>query len=482
MSAAEPLAQLTDQQQELDRLNTLFQQQKAAFRAQPLPSARERIEHLQRLKAGLLKHQEALLNAVYQDFSCRSKDETLIAEIMTSVQGINYAIARVRKWMKPSKRHVSLLFAPSHNQVMYQPLGVVGIMVPWNYPVQLAVLPLMTALAAGNRAMIKMSEFTPNTNAALKTMLSDIFSEDWVAVLEGEVEVSSAFSALPWDHLIFTGSTAVGRIVMAAAAKNLTPVTLELGGKSPAIITPNANLKDAVERICFGKAMNAGQTCIAPDYVLLPEGKEEEFIQLYQQTFARMYPSLRDNDDYTAIINERQHQRLQAWVDEAKEKGAKITVINPAQESFAGTRKMPLHLVQQHSNDMKIMQEELFGPILPIVSYRTLPEALDYINDRDRPLALYLFTYQKAEQNYVLDNTHAGGVTINDTLMHIAQDDLPFGGVGPSGLGHYHGKEGFVALSKAKSVHRKGKFNSGQFIYPPYGTAIQKLIHKFFIR
>lgn len=482
MSAAQAAIKMPEKNQEIERIHTLFNQQKAAYRAHPMPTSGERRADLKRLKEVVLKYKDELASAIYQDFSCRSKDETLVAEIMTSVQGINYAIKRLGKWMKPSKRHVSMLFAPSQNYVMYQPLGVVGIIVPWNYPVQLAVLPLMTALAAGNRAMIKMSEFTPATNAVLKKLLAEAFSEEQVAIIEGEVEVSTAFSETPWDHLVFTGSTMVGRIVMAAAAKNLTPVTLELGGKSPAIIAPNASMQDAVERICFGKSLNAGQTCIAPDYVLLPAGKEEEFIERYKATFATMYPTVRNNDDYTAIINDRQHQRLLSWVEDAKEKGAKITVVNPANEDFSGTRKMPLHLMQQGTADMKVLQDELFGPILPIVPYKTLDSALEYINDRDRPLALYIFTYDKNEQQRILERTHAGGVTINDTLMHVAQDDIPFGGVGPSGMGHYHGKEGFIALSKAKGVHRKGKFNSGKFVYPPYGTAIQALIHKFFIR
>ncbi|MCT7359054.1 coniferyl aldehyde dehydrogenase [Thalassolituus pacificus] len=468
--------------EELERMHSLFKQQQQAFRNNPMPSADERIADLKRLKAAILKYQDELAAAVNQDFSCRSTDETMIAEIMTSVEGINYACKRLRGWMKPSKRHVSMLFAPSHNHVMYQPLGVVGIMVPWNYPIQLALLPLMTALAAGNRAMIKMSEFTPVTNKVLKKLLTEVFNEHQVAMIEGEVEVSSAFAEIPWDHLVFTGSTAVGRIVMSAAAKNLTPVTLELGGKSPAIIAPGASMKDAVERICFGKSLNAGQTCIAPDYVLLPAGKEQEFIDTYQATFARMYPTIRDNNDYTAVVNERQHQRLQAWVADAKEKGAKITVVNPANEDFAGTRKMPLHIVENGTAEMKVLQEELFGPVMPVVPYRSLDDAIDYVNDRDRPLALYFFSYDKAQQKKVLERTHAGGVTINDTLMHIAQDDMPFGGVGPSGMGHYHGKEGFVSLSKAKAVHRKGRFNSGQFIYPPYGGAIQGLIRKLFIR
>src|SRR5690606_12640470 len=420
-------------------LQHIFAAQRQAFRQQPMPDAASRIADLQRLKAVVLKHQDTLASAVNQDFSCRSKDETLIAEIMTSVQGINYACRRLRGWMKPSKRHVHMLFAPSHNQVVYQPLGVIGIMVPWNYPVQLTLLPLMTALAAGNRAMIKLSEFTPATNKALKTMLAEVFSEQQVAIIEGEVDVSSAFAETPWDHLIFTGSTAVGKIVMSAAAKNLTPVTLELGGKSPAIIAPGANMKDAVERICFGKSLNAGQTSIAPACVLLPAGQEQAFIDTYHTTFARMYPTLRDNSDYTAIINERQQQRLQSWVKDAADKGASITVVNPASEDLSGTRKMPLHIVQNGSADMKVMQEELFGPILPIVPYRSLDEAIGYVNDHDRPLALYFFSYNKAEQQQILQRTHAGGVTINDTLMHIAQDDMPFGGVGPSGMGHYHG-------------------------------------------
>ncbi|MCA6062421.1 coniferyl aldehyde dehydrogenase [Thalassolituus marinus] len=468
--------------QELARMTSLFQQQQQAFRQHPMLQASERIADLKRLKEAVLSYQDELATAVNQDFSCRSKDETQIAEIMTSVHGIDYAIKHLKGWMKPSRRQVSMLFAPSHNHVMYQPLGVVGIMVPWNYPIQLAILPLATALSAGNRAMIKMSEFTPATNKVLQKMLASIFSEQQVAVIEGEVEVSSAFAELPWDHLVFTGSTAVGKIVMAAAAKNLTPVTLELGGKSPAIIAPGANLKDAVERICFGKSLNAGQTCIAPDYILLPEGQQQAFIDTYKATFAHMYPRVRDNDDYTAVVNERQFQRLQSWVADAKEKGADITVVNPANEDFSGTRKMPLHIVQNGSADMKVMQEELFGPILPVVPYRSLDDAIDYVNDRDRPLALYFFSYDKGQQKKILERTHAGGVSINDTLMHIAQDDMPFGGVGPSGMGHYHGKEGFVALSKAKAVHRKGKFNSGQFIYPPYGGAIQSLIKKIFIR
>ena len=466
------------QDQELQRLRTLFQQQRQAFRQHPMPTLAERLADLKRLKAATLKHQDALAAAVNQDFSCRSKDETLIAEIMTSVQGINYACSHLRGWMKPSKRHVHMLFAPSHNQVVYQPLGVIGIMVPWNYPVQLALLPLMTALAAGNRAMIKMSEFTPATNKALKAMLADIFSEQQVAIIEGEVDVSSAFAETPWDHLVFTGSTAVGKIVMGAAAKNLTPVTLELGGKSPAIIAPGASMKDAVERICFGKSLNAGQTCIAPDYILLPAGQEQDFIDTYQATFARMYPRLRDNSDYTAIINERQLARLNAYAKDATDKGA--TLIPLYEQGQA--RRMAHSLLLNVSDDMTVMQDEIFGPLLPIVPYRGLDQAFAYINQRPRPLALYYFGYNKGEQARVLHETHSGGVCLNDTLLHVAQDDMPFGGIGPSGMGHYHGHEGFLTFSKAKGVLVKQRLNAAKLIYPPYGKSIQKLIQKLFIR
>lgn len=463
-------------------IKALFDQQKQAYRQQPMFSSEQRIEHLNRLKSALIKHQDELAGAINEDFSCRSVDETKVAEVMVTVQGINYAIARVKKWMKPSRRHVGVLFMPASNHVLYQPLGVVGIIVPWNYPVQLALSPLCAALAAGNRVMLKMSEFTPATNAVLKRMLATVFPEDHVAVIEGEVDVATAFSEQPWDHLIFTGSTAVGHHVMAAAAKNLTPVTLELGGKSPVIVAPNGDLNEAAERICFGKSLNAGQTCIAPDYVLVPKGEENAFISAYQAAFKRMYPTIKDNSDYSAIVNERQYERLQNWVAKAAEAGADITVVNPANESFEGTRKMPLHIVQNAADDTQVMQDELFGPILPVVTYDTLVDAINYINDRPRPLALYIFSHDKALQKTIVENTHSGGVSINDTLTHIAQDDMPFGGIGPSGMGHYHGKEGFISLSKAKAIHAKGKFNSGKMAYPPYGKLVHKLIYRFFIR
>src|SRR5690554_4778146 len=329
--------------------------------------------------------------------------------------------------------------------------------------------------------MIKTSEFTPETNKVLTRLLAESFEQDHVALVEGEADVAQAFTRLPFDHLLFTGSTAVGRHVMRAAADNLTPVTLELGGKSPAIVSDSVPIEDAVERIAFGKTLNAGQTCIAPDYVLCPASRMDEFVTAFQRRIARMYPRLRDNEQYTAIVNDRQYARLRRYLDEAREKGARVIEINPASETLEDVRKLPVTLVLDCNDDMLLGQEEIFGPILPVVPYDTLDDALEYVRRRPRPLALYYFDYDEERQRYVLEHTHAGGVSINDTLFHIGQDDMPFGGVGLSGIGRYHGHEGFLTFSHAKSVHRKGRFNSARFIYPPYG-AMNKLVYRLFMR
>ncbi len=475
-------AEVTPLDTEIIRLKELFSRQKSAYNKTPMPTAEQRIDHLKALKSITIKYQDQLATAVNKDFSCRSKDETLLAEILTSVEGINMAIKKTRKWMKPSKRGVGMLFAPAKNEVRYQPLGVIGIIVPWNYPIFLAIGPLVAALSAGNRAMIKMSEFTPNLNQVFKAMIAEVFDENRVCVIEGEADAAIAFTEQPFDHILFTGSTAVGRFVMAAAAKNLTPVTLELGGKSPTIVSDNIPMKDAAERICFGKSMNAGQTCVAPDYILVPKAKEEAFIQAYIAAFSKMYPTLKDNGDYTAIVNDRQYQRLSSWINDAKDKGAKLTKINPANEDLSAGRKLAPVIVQNMKNNMTIAEEELFGPILPIIPYESMDEAIAYINDRPRPLALYFFGYDKNEQDHVLNNTHSGGVSVNDTLMHLAQEDMPFGGIGDSGMGHYHGKEGFITFSKAKAVHRKGRISTGSLAHPPYDNSIRKMIYTFFIR
>ncbi|WP_313131798.1 coniferyl aldehyde dehydrogenase, partial [Stutzerimonas nitrititolerans] len=385
---------------------------------------------------------------------------------------------RLRKWMKPSRRSVGLAFQPASARVLYQPLGVVGIIVPWNYPLYLAIGPLIGALAAGNRVMLKMSESTPATGQLLKDLLAQVFTEDQVAVVLGEADVGIAFSRLPFDHLLFTGSTSIGRQVMRAAADNLTPVTLELGGKSPAIVSAGVPLEDAAERIAFGKTLNAGQTCVAPDYVLVPKDRLEGFVEAYRQVIQRFYPQLSDNPDYTSIINPRQYARLQDYLDDAQTRGARLLPLFEQGQA----RRMPHHLLLNVTDEMRVMQDEIFGPLLPVVPYDDLQQALAYVNARPRPLALYYFGYDKAEQQAVLENTHSGGVCLNDTLLHVAQDDLPFGGVGPSGMGHYHGHEGFLTFSKAKGVFVKQRFNAARMIYPPYGKALQKLVYRLFVR
>lgn len=473
----------SDDQQEINLIDETLLLQKKAFVNEPYLSAQARIDDLVRLKATILEHQEALVQALSKDFGCRSVDDSKMGDLMPTIMGINYAIKHIKKWMKPSKRHVGVLFQPAKAFVMYQPLGVVGIITPWNYPLFLSLGPLTTALAAGNRAMIKMSEFTPATNDVIKKMLSGIFTHDKVVVINGGPDVAAHFSTQPFDHLIFTGSTRVGKIVMAAAAKNLTPVTLELGGKSPTIIDDEIDIKDAVSRFILGKTLNAGQTCVAPDYILCPESRVDELKQAINKQFCKMYPSVANNSDYGAIINDAQLQRLSQWLSDAKAKGAKLMPLgSDSEQECMSAGKIPLTLIDNVNDDMLLMQEEIFGPLLPIVTYNNLDEAITYVNDRPRPLALYLCSHNSNIQQRVLESTHAGGVCLNDAAMHVAQDDMPFGGIGPSGMGHYHGHEGFLTFSKAKSVFKKGKINTASNAFPPYGKLIHKLIYKFFLK
>ncbi|ARD23475.1 coniferyl aldehyde dehydrogenase [Shewanella japonica] len=455
--------------------------QRQAYNSMPAPSYQSRVSKLEQLKAGLLEQSEQFVTALAADYGHRSSNDTMISDIMPCVNNINYTLKNLKKWMKPNRRHAGLLLAPSSVTVHYQPLGVVGIIVPWNFPVMLAIGPLITAIAAGNRAMLKMSEFTPATNQVIKAMLAKIFNEDEVAVIEGEADVAAAFSALPFDHMLFTGSTTVGRHVMRAAADNLTPVTLELGGKSPVVIAPDIDIATAVERLIYGKCLNAGQICVAPDYILCPEDKVDELISEYQKRFNKMYPDFDSNPDYGNVINERQYSRLLTVLEDAKQKGA---VIHSATEYNIDTnvRKLPTQLITATSDDMTVMQEEIFGPLLPIVSYKNIDNAIGYINQRERPLALYIMSFDSSTQQHIVQHTHSGGVCINDTVFHVAADDAPFGGIGPSGMGHYHGKEGFLTFSHAKTVLKSGKFNSGLFVHPPYGTKIQALLMKMFLR
>ncbi|BDM20501.1 MULTISPECIES: coniferyl aldehyde dehydrogenase [Pseudomonas] len=461
-------------------LEATFAAQRQAFAGNPMPPAAQRRQWLKSLREALLADQQALIEAIDADFSGRSADETLLAELLPSVQGIRHAERHLQRWMRPARRAVGLAFQPASARVLYQPLGVVGIIVPWNYPLFLAIGPLTGALAAGNRVMLKLSEATPASGAALKALLERVFPEDLVSVVLGEVEVGQAFARLPFDHLLFTGATSIGRQVMLAAAQNLTPVTLELGGKSPAIVSANVPLDAAAERIAFGKTLNAGQTCVAPDYVLVPRERLNDFADAYRHVVKRMYPRIADNPDYSAIINPRQLQRLQHLLDDARGKGAQVLDLY-ADETRQG-RRLPPHLLIRVNDSMQVMQDEIFGPLLPLVPYDHLDDALAYINQRPRPLALYYFGYDRSEQQHVLQHSHSGGVCLNDTLLHVAQDDLPFGGVGPSGMGHYHGHEGFQTFSKAKAVLAKQRLNAARLIYPPYGKALQRLVYKLFIR
>lgn len=463
----------------INDLKLILEKQRSAYLADPFPSEALRKQQLKALKVALLKHQDKLVIAISTDFGSRSTDETFIADVMPTIMAIDHALKHLRDWMKPEKRKVSMMFQPATNRIMFQPLGVIGIMSPWNYPVFLSLGPLVAAIAAGNRAMIKPSEYTPYANRIINDIIKDAFSSDEVCMVEGDAEFAAGFSGLPFDHLIFTGSTNVGKLVMAAAAKNLTPVTLELGGKSPALIAPDVSADFSVERMLYGKCLNAGQTCVAPDYVLCPEAMQDSLVEAFKKQFAELYPDV-SCGDYTSIVNDAQFNRLQDWLDDAKEKGAQIISMSDKSESLP--RSMPLQLLLNTNSSMKVMQDEIFGPLLPIVTYRSLDEAIEKINNNSRPLALYLFTLNMQTETKILKTTHAGGVCINDTVTHVAQEDLPFGGVGASGMGKYHAKEGFLTFSAAKPVLKRGRFNSAKAAFPPYGKLIHKLIYRFMLK
>lgn len=452
-----------------------------ACQANPMPSQAQRRTWLLGLKGALLAQRQALCDALALDYGQRSGYDSLIADILPCVMQIDYSLRRLKGWMRPERRHAGLLLAPARVEVHYQPLGVVGIMVPWNFPVMLSLGPLITALAAGNRAMIKLSEFTPHTNAVLRTLLETVFDDDEVVVIEGDAGLAAAFSTLPFDHLLFTGSTAVGRMVMAAAAPQLTPLTLELGGKSPCLIAPDMPLALAVERMIFGKSLNAGQICVAPDYVLLPRGQEQAFIEAYQAHFRRLYPKGLDSPDYGSIINAVQYERLTAWLDEASQAGAQVhPCATPARDD--GAHRLVPHLLTEVPGHCQVMQQEIFGPLLPLVPYDDIDEAIAYVAARPRPLALYLMSLDETLQRRLIRETHAGGMAINESLFQAAADDAPFGGLGPSGMGHYHGREGFLTFSKAKTVLRRGRFSTGSLIHPPYRRWYQRLMMALLLR
>lgn len=437
---------------------------------------RERIAALDALDAMLREEGGAFCSAIDTDFKGRAVQETQLLEIFPSREAIRHARRNLRAWMRPQRRPTNFWFLPGRSRVVFQPLGVVGIVVPWNYPLYLAIGPLVGAIAAGNRVLVKMPEGAPATGELLASLIASRFCPSLLAIVNGGVEVARGFVSLPFDHLLFTGSTAVGREVMRAAAQNLTPVTLELGGKSPAIVGRAMDVAVAADRIIFGKCLNAGQTCIAPDYALVPEERIEAFIAATRKSVARLYPRMRDNPDYTAVIDGRHRARLASYLDEARAAGARIEPLAPAGEEFSGSPKMAPHLVIGAPDATRVMREEIFGPILPIVAYRDLDEAIAYVNARPRALALYVFDYDRGAIDRIIAETVSGGVAVNETILHVAQDELPFGGVGPSGMGEYHGRAGFETFSKRKGVFHQSRLNGLALFRPPYGARFERLI------
>ncbi|MCM2678293.1 coniferyl aldehyde dehydrogenase [Echinimonas agarilytica] len=462
-------------------LGSFFAAQRQAFSKQPERTYPQRKSDLQRLHHAFLSHQHEFSEALNQDFGHRAGYDSMLLDVLPTAQQFRYTLSRLKSWMKPSRRHVGMALWPASVKVHYQAKGVVGIIVPWNVPLMLSFGPLMTALAAGNRVMLKLSEFTPQFNRVCKTVIEQCFESHQVAVIEGEADIAAEFSALPFDHLLFTGSTQVGRHVMATAAKNLTPVTLELGGKSPVLIAPDCDIEFAVNRLMMGKCLNAGQICIAPDYILCPQDKVEAFKASFKKLFLARYPKGIASKDYSSIINARQYARLKTILTDAERLGASISPVMEPSCDDEVHRMLP-HLISDVSDDMAVMQDELFGPILPIVSYQTFDQALAYVNERPRPLALYLMSLDKKVQSEVLSRTHSGGVALNETLYQCAADDAPFGGIGPSGMGHYHGKEGFITFSHAKTVFKRGRLTTAALVTPPYQRWWQKVLFKVLVR
>ncbi len=471
-----------DSSAEVQRLHHLLALQKAAYQREPMPSAKVRMERLDRLKRVLIKYQDQFAAAINQDYGNRSVGETKIGELLTCLEHIQYYSKHLRGWMRPSKRHISLLHQPAKGWVQYQPLGVIGIMAPWNYPLLLSIGPLICALAAGNHAMLKISSASAQFGQVLAQALAEAFSEHEVAVVNGGGIISDTFCRLAFDKIVFTGSTTVGKTVMAAAAENLVPVILELGGKSPVIVHPSMPIQDVAQRIAVGKLWNAGQTCVAPDYIFLPRGKTDEFIATFKAFALEMYPQLAENQDYTSIVNDKQYQRLQGYLEDARQQGAQILSINPHEEDLIAVRKIAPTLVTQVLPQMALMQNEIFGPILPIMEYDQIDEVIEFINQRPRPLALYYFDYDATRADYVAQRTHSGHFGQNSVLTHVAQDDLPFGGVGASGMGKYHGPEGFFSLSHERSMMSKPKLYSLKFILPPFNKPLHKLISKWLLQ
>ena len=443
------------------------------------PDIKLRTDRLDRVISMVTKNEKAIIAALQEDFGNRDPVMTAATEVASVVGPMQHAKKNLKKWMKTEKRKaaiaplgsaLSLLGAKA--EIRYQPKGVVGAISPWNFPLNLALAPLSGILAAGNRVMLKPSELTPSSSDITKSMIEEYFDESEIAVFVGDPEVGAAFSGLAFDHLIFTGGTAIAKHVMKAASENLVPLTLELGGKSPVVVGKSSKIKEAAQRVMQGKTMNAGQICLAPDYALVPEESIDEFVKATIDVTSKMYPDMKDNEDFTSIINQKHYDRIQGYLADAKEKGAEVVEINPANEDFSQQphHKIPPTLVLNPTDDMQIMQEEIFGPVLPIKTYSDVSETVDYINSKDRPLGLYYFGEDSKEKDYVLNNTTSGGVTVNDVISHIQMEDLPFGGVGPSGMGSYHGHDGFKEFSHAKAVYKQTNINLMKLagLVPPY--------------
>jgi coniferyl-aldehyde dehydrogenase len=464
-----------------ERLRAALAQQRAAYRQHPVPTLAERKDDLKRLRAFLLEHQDELARAISADYGHRSVHETRLCEIAPAVDGIKYTLREMGGWMRPQRRHVDLLSFPgARNRVVPQPLGVVGAIVPWNFPVNLSFIPLTYIFAAGNRAMVKMSENSRRLAALLIEKIPAYFPPEKLQFFDETGGVGIEFSKLPFDHLIFTGSGRTGRAVMAAAAENLTPVTLELGGKAPAVVCDDFPLRLAAERILYVKYLNAGQICTTVDHVFVPRAQVEAFAQLAAEIVPKRYPSLA-SPDYTSIIDQRAFDRLVHGLEDAKARGARVVNLLPGPAFDPATRKISPHLVLDAPWEAELMQHEIFGPILPIVPYDTLDEVIERINDGPRPLALYPFSYDASRIDRLLDHVMSGGVSINDALLHVGQHDLPFGGIGESGMGHYHGREGFETFSKLRPIFHQSRWSTVSLLYPPYGKLAERML-SFLIR
>jgi len=460
--------------------DVLARQKRASIKEGP-PSAERRIDWLNRAIDIVIGHKDAIAEALREDFGHRSVQASLFTDAAGAIGPLKHAKAHVKTWMKREKRKVSpaiLGLFGARAYVEFQPKGVVGVISPWNFPVNLTFTPLAGIFAAGNRVMIKPSEFTPRTSELMANMFASAFDETEVAVFNGGPEVGTAFSKLAFDHLLFTGATSIAYHVQRAAAENLVPTTLELGGKSPVIVGNSADISLTAKRVMMGKTLNAGQICLAPDYVLVPKDKAGEFVSAITSAVTTMFPTIKENPDYTSVINQRHYDRLMGYLDDARAKGAEIVEINPAKENFSQQpyHKIPPTLVLNPTDDMKIMQEEIFGPLLPVKTYESVDEAIGYVNDHDRPLGLYYFGGDTAEQDKVLTRTTSGGVSVNDTIMHVSMEDLPFGGIGPSGMGSYHGIDGFRTFSHAKAVFKQANSDITAMMRPPYGRKFAKMI------